>query len=61
MHCYLDCRDFDTCLKTIKWPNVGTSNEVFAPSKHACYTLSVLAEYLFLVGYAVYSKYMKTN
>lgn len=40
-------REFETQLKNIKWPCLGT--ELFHPTKDASNKLALLAEYLFLI------------
>ncbi|XP_055611067.1 RINT1-like protein [Uranotaenia lowii] len=42
-------KEFEAILKTIKWPNLNQSLEVFNPSKENLSKLATLAEYLFVV------------
>ncbi|XP_062549793.1 RINT1-like protein [Armigeres subalbatus] len=42
-------KDFEAVLKSIKWPNLNQTLELFNPSKENLHKLSILAEYLFLV------------
>ncbi|XP_058834029.1 RINT1-like protein [Topomyia yanbarensis] len=42
-------KEFEAVLKTIKWPNLNQSLELFNPSKENLNKLAILGEYLFLV------------
>jgi RAD50-interacting protein 1 len=50
--------DFETLLKSIKWPNLGHVVESFNASKDAISKLQSLAEYLFLVQLPGYDRFM---
>ncbi|GAB0095589.1 RINT1-like protein [Sergentomyia squamirostris] len=41
--------DFESLLKTIRWPYLGHASEALNPSKDAMHKLSILSEYLFLI------------
>ncbi|XP_055703383.1 RINT1-like protein [Phlebotomus papatasi] len=42
-------KDFESLLKTIRWPYLGHASEVLNPSKDSMNKLTILAEYLFLI------------
>lgn len=50
--------EFESILKTIKWPNLGHVIDSFNPSKDALNKLQSLAEYLFLVQLPGYDRFM---
>lgn len=43
-------KDFESLLKTIRWPYLGHASEVLNPSKDSMNKLTILAEHLFLVN-----------
>ncbi|CAG9801047.1 unnamed protein product [Chironomus riparius] len=50
--------EFESILKSIKWPNLGHLVDSFNPTKEAIFKLSTLAEYLFLVQLPGYDRFM---
>ncbi|XP_059615224.1 RINT1-like protein [Phlebotomus argentipes] len=42
-------KDFESLLKTIRWPYLGHASEVLNPSKDSMNKLAILAEHLFLI------------
>lgn len=50
--------DFESLLKTIKWPNLGHLIDAYNPSRDALNKLQSLAEYLFQVQLPGYDRFM---
>lgn len=55
---YCPFSEFETLLRSIKWPNLGHLVDSFNPSKDALNKLQSLAEYLFLVQLPGYDRFM---